>query len=259
MILKLLLPFLMLLPLYSADSKLDVTIEAGMYMPTSGGTVINTQESSDFENDFGYTDLQASYFSLLFMIDYDYMPNVNISYFNMSDNQETTTLDTTVRIANGDFNSSVATNLEYTILNIVFYQDYKQKGRFFSFNGKRFYSGDFRFDVGVNAKVLTWKFTIQDAIDRTKPSSWITVNEYIPLPYIGFKYYLYDLMLHSEISALALSKAKSTSYQIGLDYRAMDNIYLTAGYLYEHFKAVEKLDKIEFETVGYKFGFKYVF
>ena len=264
MMLKLLLSLFIFFSLCveaSASSKVDVKIEAGMYIPTSGGTVSNTPNTlrkADFENDFGYTDLQASHFSLIFLIDYDYVPNVNISYFNMKDNQDTT-LDRTLRVADGDFNSSVSTTIDYSIMNFVFYQDFKQKGKYLSILGKRYYSGDFEFDIGVNAKVIDWKFNVQDAEDRTKSPSWITVNEYIPLPYLGFKYYLYDLTLYTDVSALAISKAKATSYQVGLDYIVIDSLYLSVGYLYEQFKAVEKLDTVEFETSGYKFGFKYIF
>jgi len=262
MILKLLLPFFIIFSLDATEgfsyTDFNVKMEAGMYIPTSAGTISNTQGVSDFKDDFGHTDLQASYFSLTFLIDYDYLPNINISYFNMKDNQDKT-LNREVRVDDNDFNSSVSTTLDYNILNVIFYQDFRQKGKFIPLFGKKYYSGDIEFDIGLNAKMITWKFNLQDAVDRTLPLSWITVDEYIPLPYLGFKYYLYNLIVHGEISALALSKAKSTSYKVGFDYRVIDNLYLSVGYLYEQFKAVEELDTIEFKTTGYKFGFKYVF
>ena len=262
MILRFLLPFLIFVSVNAADrflpSKVDINIEVGMYLPTSGGIVSNAESKADFENDFGYTDLRASHFSLIFLLDYDYTPNIDISYFNMKDNVDNV-IDRTVRIADGDFNSSVSTTLDYNVLNILFYQDFKQKGKYLPIFGKMYYSGDFEFDVGINARIIDWKFNIQDAVDRTKSPSWITVNENIPLPYLGFKYYLYDLTVHADISALAISKAKSTSYNVSFDYVVIDTLYLSVGYLYEQFKAVEKLDTVEFETSGYKFAFKYAF
>ena len=256
-----LLPFFIILLLsviqISASSKMDVKIEAGMYLPASGGKILNTESSSDFETDFGYMDLQASYFSLIFLVDYDYAPNINVSYFNMKDSQDSN-LDRTIKVADGGFNSFIYTTLDYNVLSVILYQDFMKKGKYLSFFGKKYYSGDFEFDLGVNTRIINWKFNIQDALLRGRPS-WITVDEYVPLPYLGFKYYLYDLIVNTEISALAISKVKSRSYKIDFDYHVLKNVYLSAGYLYEQFKAVEKLDTVEFETTGYKFGFKYIF
>lgn len=262
MILRFLLPFLIIFPLYAVDSNwystVDTKIEASMYLPLSSGSISNSHGSSDFYDDFGYTDLKASHFSIEFLLNDKYVPNISISYFRMDDNKDVN-LTKSVVVADGTFDALVSTDIKYSILDVAIYQDFKKKGRFFKFIGKQYYSGDIEFDAGLNAKMIYWKFNVKNKSNLSQTISWIKVDEFIPLPYIGVKYYLYDFSAYANISALAFSRAKSTSYQIGVDYRVINTLYLSAGYLYEQFKAVEKLDTVEFETTGYKFGFKYIF
>lgn len=61
------------------------------------------------------------------------------------------------------------------------------------------------------------------------------------------------------MSSLSLVDAKTTNYQAGIDFRIVDNIYLSYSYLYEDFEAIEKDDKINFKIYGNKFSFKYDF
>ena len=266
MILRFLLPFLLLTPLFASEDSWYSKVEVGMYLPTPEGSVSNFEGSSDFENDFGYEKLKASYFALGFVFNYDYIPNIEINYFKMKDNQNTN-LNRNVVIADGDFSSSVATIINYNIFNVIVYQDFKQKGRYFPILGKQYYSGDIEFDVGLNAKIIDWRFDIENKENLTQSPSWIAVDEFIPVPYLGVKYYLYDLIAYANISALAFSKAKAVSYQFGVDYRIIDTLYLSAAYLSEEIESteknlkesVEKIDTIKFESSGYKLSFKYAF
>ncbi len=262
MMLRFLLPIFIFFPLLASEdswySKIDTKIEAGMYMPLAGGTISNSSGSSDFRDDYGYENLRASYFSLLFLLDYDYVPNIEINYFILKDKQDID-LNKSVVVADGSFNSSVSTTLNYSVINLLLYQDFKQRGNYFYIFNSAYYIGDIEFDLGINIKQIDWKFKIRDMSDLTKTSSWISVKEFIPLPYIGVKYYLYNLTLYAGVSSLALTKAKATSYQATIEYRVIENLYLSAGYLYEQFRAVEELDSVEFKTSGYKVSFKYLF
>ena len=262
MIIRLLLPLFITLSLFGAEdswySSIDTKFEAGIYLPSSSGTISNIVGESNFESDFGYSNTRASYLALDITLDYDYMPNINMNYFNMQDNKSAT-LTKTVKVADGTFNSNVATVIDYQVFSLILYQDLKLKGNMTSWFGKSFYSGDLEFDVGLNTKLLKWNYEVQDLTDTTKSPSWIHVNEFIPLPYIGMKYYLYNWIFYADTSALAFSSAKSTSYQIGLDYRVVGGLYLSGAYMYEQFKVVEKQDTVDYKTVGYKVSFKYAF
>lgn len=241
-------------------SRVDAKVEMGMYLPLVGGNIENLQNHppADFSKDFAYTDAKASYFSLELRHDYDYAPNLYFSYFNMQDNQSAT-LTKTVQVAGENFDSNISTSINYQVCDATIYQDLRMKGHVFSVFGKKYYSGDLEFDVGLSTKLFQWQYEVKDLTNLSRASSWIHVNEFIPLPYIGMKYFLYDLLIYANASDLAFSKAKSSDYQAGIDYRVVSGLYLSASYIYEQFKVVEKEDTVDFETSGYKLSFKYAF
>lgn len=263
--LKLILLFTILTTLSAqAESwydKIHPSIEAGMHMSDFGGTISNANSSSDFRDDFDYLDTKSSYFVLGFKFDYDYVPNIEISYFNDKQNKDST-LSKYTEVADGSFdaNTTVTTDIDYQVLSFVIYKDFKHKGDRVKFLRWKFYPGDFEFDIGMNLKVINWKFNIKDA---TSSDSWVVADAAIPLPYIGFKYYYYHFRAYASVSALSFSEATSTNYEIGVDYRVIDNLYLSASYMYEDFKTVEEKDghrdTVDFNTAGNKFSFKYVF
>ncbi len=262
MILRLLLPLFMLIPLYAYEndnpSKVRLKMEAGIYLPKVGGSITNTKGRSEFEDDFNYKNLNASYFGITLLLDYDYTPNMEINYFNADENADAT-LSKNVYIADGMFNASVSTLTKYTVFNAVFYQDFKIKGRYIHVFGKSLYSGDFEFDIGLDSKIIDYYFEVQDKTDLNKPTSWIKVDKFISLPYLGFKYYLYDFTLNTSASVISYNRAESLNYKIDADYRVVGGLYLTLGYLYEQFKVLEKEDTVKFKTTGYKLSFKYQF
>ncbi len=262
MIFKILLPFLLIFPLCAKEQNwydnIDLKIEAGIYLPTFGGDISNVYGETTFDEDLGYNDTTASYFSLFIKHDRAYTPNLIINYFNMKDNQHTT-LTNSKNLVDTSFDSSVATVINSSVLNVVLYQDLMLKGKYLKLFGTYYYTGDLEFDVGLDTKLVSWDFSIQDLTDLSKEQSWIEVSEFIPLPYLGINYYLYNLVVYANVSTLSFVDAKATSYQAGVDYRVVDGLYLSAGYLYEEFEAVEDLDTITFNTSGYKFSFKYAF
>ncbi len=66
-------------------------------------------------------------------------------------------------------------------------------------------------------------------------------------------------MILGDISALSFSRAKSTSAQIAVDYRVVDGVYVSVGYVYEKFDVVQRNDRVVFRTSGTKLSFKYKF
>ena len=241
-----------------AESKTEIKIEAGIFMPNIDGSIENVHGSSDFQNDYVYSDATASYFAADLKLPYKYAPNVMVKYFYMQENANST-LDKNVTVADGFFNSKVSTVTDFAVLNTILYKDFKQKGKIISLLGRKVYSGDFEFDVGLNVKVLMWNFEIIDQINLSKSPSWIHVQEFIPLPYIGFKYHLYRFSLFADASALSFVEAKAFDYQVGASFRVVSRLSLSGSYVYEKFKAVEKLDTVNFTTSGYKFSFIYTF
>ena len=262
MIFRVLLSLFFSISLYAASdslpSKVNTTLEVGIYLPSISATISNISGDVDFKEDFDYSRAEASYLSADIQLAYDYVPNIAFGYFNMQDNA-TTTLSREVRIADADFNSSISSQIDYQVFNLILYKDFKIKGQMKSLFGKSIYSGDFEFDIGFNTKLFMWKYQVQDLTKLTVSPSWIEVNELILLPYFGFRYYWYNFRLYSSFSALAFSSAKSTSYQYGVAYRVVDGLYLSVSYLSEEFKAVESRDTIDFQTDGYKFSVKYAF
>jgi len=262
MILKILLPFLLFFSLSASDNAwyddIDLKIEAGIYMPTFKGDILNVYGKTTFDDDFNYVGTQASYFSFFLTHDRAYTPNLIINYFNMKDNQNIE-LSKTIKLVDTSFSSSISTIMKNSVLNVTLYQDLMLKGKYLKIFSKHYYTGDLEFDVGLNTKVVNWNLQIQDLTNLTKEKSWVKVEEFIPLPYLGINYYLYNLVISANISALSFVDAKASSYKADIDYRVVDGLYLSAGYLYEEFKAVEDLDTISFSTSGYKFSFKYAF
>jgi hypothetical protein len=262
MILRVLFALLFNLSLYGASdswySKVNTTLEVGIFLPTINGSITNIEGPSDFQNDLAFSTSKATYISADFQLHQDYIPNIYFGYFNMQANASAS-LTKTIRVATVDFNSSVFSQIDYQVFNALLYKDFKLSGKMMSLFGKAYYSGDLEFDIGLNTKLFMWKYQIQDLSKSTQAPSWIEVNELIPLPYFGVKYHLYNLKVYTDISTLAFSNAKSTSYQYGLSYRVVDGLYLSAAYFSEEFEVVENLDIVEFQTDGYKFSFKYAF
>ena len=260
--LKVVLVLLFSLSLFAQGSKwysrVDAKIEAGLYAPAISGTVENLQSISDFSKDFGYADAKASYFSLELRHDYDYVPDIYLSYFNLQDNKSAE-LTKKTHIAGSDFSSSVSSTIDYQVFDATAYQDLLLKGKIFKLFGRKFYTGDLEFDIGASTKLFQWYYEVKDLSDLSRDSSWIRVNEFIPLPYLGVKYFFYDLLLYANASDLAFSRAKSSDYQAGIDYKIVDGLSLSVSYIYEQFKVVQEQDTVDFKTTGYKFSFKYAF
>lgn len=260
----LLLLLLLLVPsLFSAEdswyNKIDAKIEAGMHLSSFDGTLTNSASTpTSFMSDLEYTNTTSSYFALELKFDYDYMPNIDISYFNAKQNQDVD-LNKTMEVASYVFSGLTSTRIDYKVLNVVLSKQFKKKGRRVGFWRWYFYPGDIEYAIGMSAKVIDWHFEIIDRKVADSQYKFDRVKAFIPLPYLGFKHYYYNLVTYFNVSALSLSEAKSINYQVGIDYKVIDDLYLSLSYMYEDFQAVEKKDSIDFRTTGNKFSFKYMF
>lgn len=263
MIFKYLLLFLTLTSLYGAQrytesDSVDLKLEFGMIFLDTSGDIDNTASikglENDFKDDYEYRDLRASYFAVDTVFHYNYVPNLRISYFTMNDNKNSD-VNATVREVVFEDTVSVSTTLDYSVLSGIIYQDFKIKGDHATFFSKPYYTGDIEFDIGVNLKNLEWRFNIENSTQN----AWIQVSKFIFLPYIGFKYYLYDFIAYADVSALAIGDAESSTYNVGVEYQVIEDLYLGIGYQHEFFEVLEKTDTVRFETSGYKVSFKYVF
>jgi len=260
--LKVILLFIYMLPLFAqtnpCHSRVKTTIEAGIYLPNESGNIENVYGSSSFSKDFGYKNTQASYFSIEVINNYDYIPNLYISYFNMQDNQSVT-LTKAIQVANKNFDSNISSSIDYQVLSANIYQDLQLKGDIFTLFGRNYYTGDVEFDVGFTTKLFHWHYKVKDLTDLSRKTAWIQANEFIPLPYIGIKYFLYRFHFYANANDLAFSRAKSSTYKVGIEYRVTPKLYLNSAYIDERFNVLEKQDTIKFRTAGYKFSFKYSF
>ncbi len=263
MIYRFILLLVMVTSLYGAEdswyNKIDVQVEAGMHFSSFDGTLTNSASTpTNFRSDFDYTNTYSSFFAIELKFDNAYIPNIDISYINSKQNQDVD-LNKTMQVASYEFSGLTSTRIDYKVLNVLLSKEFLKKGTRFSFWRWKFYPGDIKYAIGINVKVIDWHFEIIDRKVTDSEYKFDRVESFIPLPYLGFKHFYYNLVTYAKISALSLSEAKSTNYQIGIDYKVVDGLYLGLSYMYEDFQAVEKKDSIDFRTTGNKFSFKYIF
>jgi 3-oxoacyl-(acyl-carrier-protein) synthase len=122
MILRVLLTLFLSISLYAANdswySKIDATVEVGIFLPESSGSISNLTNSAEFQNDLGYSDTEATYLSAEILLHYTYAPNILFGYFNMQDNANSQ-LTKKIQIADVDFNSSITSQIEYQVFNVA--------------------------------------------------------------------------------------------------------------------------------------------
>lgn len=238
--------------------KVHVGVEAGIFMNDFGGDIQNaTPSTTDFQNELNYKDTDSSFFALTLSNDYNYIPDLDISYMGVEQNKNAILDNKKVITLGADYNGTIRSTIEYSVLNVVLKSTFKHKGSMTKVLFWDMYSGDLVYNLGVNAKLISYRFDIEQS-DATLPS-FISVDSFIPLPYAGVRYYWYDLSVYGHISALSFLDAKAMSYEYGVDYQLFKGFYLSASYMYEEFEATEKQDTVKFESYGNKFGVKYKF
>ncbi|MCW9026824.1 MAG: hypothetical protein OQJ77_05860 [Thiovulaceae bacterium] len=241
-----------------AESKIKTRIEASLIVSDIKGDIKNLSSTSDFVNDLGYSSFNASYFSIEVENQNDYVPNIYFAFFSTQENADST-LDSAVEIAEVTYSSEISSTIDYNVLNLLFYENMLIKGGIARINGYSFYPGDLEFDIGIDIKYVNWEYHVIDKSGLSNDNSWIKVDEFIPLPYLGFKYYRYKLFVYGNVSALSFQDAKSISAEAGIDYFFVNNFSLSIGYVYENFDIKEDDDTVYFQSDGVKLGFKYTF
>ncbi len=238
--------------------KIETKIEAGLSVVDLDGTMVNPTSYTYFVDDFDYVNSTYSYFRTDFKFDYDYMPNLDLSYSNMRQFHRVR-VDRPFEVAKVVFDTTVNTKIDHTVFNAVIYKTLKQKGKMVPFLRWKFYTGDIEYGIGINVKHVLFRFQVRDSLSEGTPYTYVQVRDFIPLPHFRFKYYRYNWIVYGDVSALSVAQAKAMSYQIGVDYQIINNLYLSTSYIYEDFSAIEKRDEIKFSSAGNKFSFKYVF
>ena len=234
-------------------------VEAGLYISGFDGTIATvSNESASFKDDFGYLKSSSSYFGADLNFGHSYIPNISVNYLNAVQ-ENSVTLNRTISIVNIPFSGQATTQIQYEVLDFILSYDIKNKGDRISLFGNKFYPGDITYSFGANIKKTLWNFQIIDREDTTATYKYVTLNSFVPLPYLGFKYYYYYLSLYGNMSAISFSEVKSMNYEVGIDFQLLKGFYLNASYMYESFEALEKQDTINFRTSGNKFSFKYKF
>lgn len=257
--------FLMFLPLlgalYAQDSwyeKFHPSFEAGLFMNDFDGDISNATPSEvKFRDELNYDNTNSSFFALRLSNDYNYVPDIDISYMNVQQNKNSELNTTRVITQGGDYNGTIRTKIDYSVLNVVLKSSFKYKGSMAKFWMWDFYTGDIEYNLGLNTKLISYRFDIEHA-DGSLPS-FISVDSVLVLPYVGVKYYWYDFVAYAHGSALSFSEAKAINYEYGLDYRLIKGMYISASYMYEEFEATEKQDTVYFQSYGPKFSIKYHF
>ena len=239
----------------SALDDVDLEFEVGMMEASFGGDVTNITNSVTFDNDLGYQDTTSSYFSIKAKFQNEWIPVIHINYKDFSEKSDI--LLAGQLIGDTAFTEIVNTNIEYTVLNSILYYEFKSKGTKKRMFGKERYTGDFEIDLGINVKNIDYTYDMLGTVSGD--SEYINVKSSILLPYVGMKYYIYYLSLFADISTLSFSDVKATSYNLGVDYQMIRNLYLGLTYFYEDFEETISNDTITFESSGLMFSVKYAF
>jgi len=241
-----------------AESK--ITVGAGLLISDIKGDIENFSGNYDFDKDLGYSKFNASYFSLEARHDFEYIPDVYFDFFN-SEELVSRILTKDIEVADLEHSSGdkISSSIKYNIFNILLFDSLLIKGKANSkFLGKRSYPGDIEFRFGMAVKYIDWKY---DIVNKTQYNnhSWIKVNEFIPLPYFGFRYYRYGFSLYGNLTAISFKDAKSFSAEGGASYSFLKDIAVNIGYMYENFDVLEDHDMVYYQINGVKIDFKYSF
>jgi len=239
----------------SALDDVDLEFEVGMMNASFSGDISNTVNAVSFDGDLGYNDNTSSYFSLKAKFGNEWIPVIHVNYKNFSEGQSSVLSNH--KIGDTYFDELTKSNIKYTVLNSIFYYEFKSKGKKKRMFGKQRYTGDLEIDLGVNVKNIDYSYDMVGNVSGNE--EYINVSSSILLPYVGMKYYLYHLSLYADISTLSFSDVKATSYNFGIDYEMVRNLYLALTYFYEDFEETIINDTVTFKSSGLMFSVKYDF
>jgi hypothetical protein len=233
----------------------DLEFEVGMFNASFAGDISNNTNAVTFDNDLGYDETSSSFFSLKAKFDNEYIPVMRFNYLNFS--EDSSAALTGQKIGENFFNETVNTSIKYRVFNSIFYYEFKAKGKKKRMFGKARYTGDFEIDLGLNFKNIDYSYNMVGT--SSNDIEYIRVKSSILLPFLAMRYYLYNLSVFADISTLSFSDIKATSYNFGIDYQMIQNLYLGLTFFYEDFEETIAADTIRFESSGLMYSVKYAF
>jgi len=201
----------------------NIAIEAGIWRTSLNGDIINTNNKVDFKNDLGFDNISnITTLGIDLKNDISWLPNIYVGYFKLN-NTATSTLGSTKKIDGSTFSGSISTSVEYSELNTIIYGYLQQN--------------IFEFDIGVNIKKVRYTQIIQEnngANEFTNDLSLI-----VPLAYVALKVDLafIDTVLKAELSTLSIGDNEANSYAYSINYRMLQNMYISYGFRYNSWKS----------------------
>ncbi|MBN2895170.1 MAG: hypothetical protein JXK05_04665 [Campylobacterales bacterium] len=242
----------------SALMAASFSVELGAYMPHFDGTIENPSTITTYDKDLLYDAAEPiSYFGAEVNFESWYLPTLRLGYFNMSDSKNAV-LTQTKEFVSWDYNGSVTTWTDYTVINAVIAKDFYRKGSYIDLFGVPLYTGDLIFDLGLNLKKIAYRFDVRQN-GPVLEKDFITVDSEVLMPYFGISYRVGRFNLGGDISGLAFGEVKANSYKLALEYRVYGGIALRGGYMYESFEATEKKDEVTFKASGAFGSVRYYF
>lgn len=237
----------------------SLSTEAAIYFSKFDGDIKNSTSDVKYRDDLQYDKAVLSYFETELRTSKWYIPTFNVNYMNIID-RENADFNATKHMIRKDFDTNLTTDTAYKVVNFEIFKSFFKKGDRVRTARKKFYPGDFEFDLGLNVKYMNYRINaVNNMNDENATMSFIEVKQFVPLPYAGVKYYYYNFVFFANISTLGFSNAKASNYKYGVEYRIFGRIYTGVSYMNESFEAVEKDDKVTFSSSGTKFSVKYIF
>jgi len=210
---------------YSDKSLGNIAIEAGIWKSDLDGNINNYLNTTDFNNDLGYTnDKNINTFALDLKNDFKWLPNIRVDYFKLN-NSESSILTSTKNINGTSLNGSVSSIIDYSEINAILYGYLAQ--------------GPFEFDLGLNLKKIDFEQEITENILNGKKITIKGPSSIVPLPYCAIKLNInaIDTVLAVETSMLSIGDTEAKDYKYSISYRVMRHMYITYGYRYNSFKS----------------------
>ena len=227
----------------------NIAIEAGIWKTSLNGDIINTTNKVDFKEDLGFDNISnITSFGMDFKNDISWLPNIAIGYFKLS-NTATSTLTTAKTIDGSNFSGLISTSVDYSELNTILYGYLQQN--------------IFEFDMGVNIKKITYNQIIKEnAGTNDKFTNDLSLT--VPLAYVALKVDLnfIDTVLKAELSTLSIGDNEANSYAYSINYRVLQNMYISYGYRYNSWKATNSSnvhEKYNLNLKGNYFNLKVLF
>jgi len=195
----------------------NIAINVGIWKTSLGGKIVNsTPTNVDFKNDLKYNDSKnITTFGLDLKNDISWLPNIALDYFKLN-NSVASVLSSSKKIDGSDFSGSISTSTNYSELNTIVYGFLQQN--------------IFEFDAGINIKKISYNQTIQE--NNGADIFTNDLNLVIPLVYVAFKLDLNSIntVLKAELSTLSIGDNEANSHSYSINYRMLQNMYISYGY-----------------------------